>query len=131
VDDFVKALMQVSQYYQYFKDELTGTELGKEELMLCVAQRSAQRSGNPKVLNAAVAKMPRMTKFCTREIHFEGEEVFGSQKREADIPLGSEHKSPRLDKINFSHPRVWKRSSAAKEVGCNLNIIPEELSTDL
>jgi hypothetical protein len=49
VDDFVRVLMQVSRYYQFLKGELAGTGLGKEELMLCVAQRSAQRSGNPKV----------------------------------------------------------------------------------
>jgi hypothetical protein len=46
--------------------------------MLHVAQRSAQRSGNPKVLNAVVAKIPGAAEFCTREPYFEGEEVFGS-----------------------------------------------------
>jgi hypothetical protein len=59
MDDFVRALMHISRYYQYLKGELPGTGPGKEELMLCVAQRSAQRFGNPKVLNAAIAKMPR------------------------------------------------------------------------
>jgi hypothetical protein len=127
----LQALMQVSRYYQFLKGELPGTRLGKEELMLRVAQRSAQRSGNPKVLNAAIAKMPGAAEFYTREPHFEGEEVFGSQKRKADIPLGSEHESHRPDKVNFSHPRVRTRSSAAKEAGCSLNIILEELSPDL
>jgi hypothetical protein len=75
--------------------------------------------------------MPGAAEFCTREPHFEGEEVFGSQKRKADVPLGSEHESHRLDKVNFSHPRVRTRSSAAKEASCSLNIIPEELSPDL
>ena len=65
VDDFVRALMQVSWYYQYLKGELVGTEPGKEELMLRVAQCSAQRSGNPNVLNAAVANMPRAAEFYT------------------------------------------------------------------
>jgi hypothetical protein len=131
VDDFVRALMQVSRYYQYLKDELAGTEPEKEELMLHVAQHSAQRSGNPKVLNATVAKMPGAAKFYTREPHFKGEEVFGSQKRKADVPLGSEHELHRPDKINFSHPRVRTRSTTAKDVGCSLNIIPEELSPNL
>jgi hypothetical protein len=131
VDDFVKALMQVSRYYQFLKGELTGTGPGKEELMLCVAQHSTQRSGNPKVLNAAVAKMLGAAEFSTQKSHFEGEEVFGSQKRKVDVPLGSKHESHRLDKVNFSHPWVWTRSSTAKEVGCSLNIIPEELSLNL
>jgi hypothetical protein len=103
MDDFVRALMQVSRYYQFLKGELTRTGLGKEELMLCIAQRLAQRSGNPKVLNVAVAKMLGAAEFCTREPHFEGEEVFGSQKRKVDVPVGSEHESHRPDKINFSH----------------------------
>jgi hypothetical protein len=131
MDDFVRALIQVSRYYQYLKGELPGTGLGKEELMLRVAQRSAQRSRNPKVLNAGIAKMLGAAEFCTREPHFEGEEVFGSQKRKADVPLGFEYESHRSDKVNFSHPRVRTRSSAAKEAGCSLNIISEELSPDL
>jgi hypothetical protein len=131
MDDFVRAFMQVSRYYQFFKDDLIGIGPGKEELMLCIAQRSAQRSGNPKVLNAGIAKMHGAAEFCTREPHFEGEEVFGSQKCKADVLLGSEHKSHRPDKVNFSHPWVQTRSTAAKEAGCSLNIIPEELSPDL
>ena len=65
VDDFVRALMQVSRYYQYLKNELTRTGPRKEELMLHVAQRLVQRSRNPKVLNAAIAKMPGTVEFCT------------------------------------------------------------------
>jgi hypothetical protein len=131
MDDFVRALMQVSWYYQYFKGELAVTKLVKEELMLRVAQCSAQRSRNPKVLNAAIAKIPGAAEFCTREPHFEGEEVFGSQKRKADVPLGSEHESHWPDKVNFSHPRVRTRSTTAKEASCSLNIILEEFSPDL
>jgi hypothetical protein len=41
VDDFVKALIQVSRYYQFLKGEHAGTGPGKEELMLQVAQHSA------------------------------------------------------------------------------------------
>jgi hypothetical protein len=93
--------MQVSRYYQYLKGELVGIGLGLEELMLRVAQYSAQRSRNSKVLNATITKMPRAAKFCTRKPHFEGEEVFGFQKRKADVPLGFQS-----DKINLSHSRV-------------------------
>jgi hypothetical protein len=41
LDDFVRALMQVSRYYQFLKDELAGTGPGKEELILRIAQRLA------------------------------------------------------------------------------------------
>jgi hypothetical protein len=131
VDDFVRALIQVSMYYQFLKDEYAGIGPGKEELMLRVAQRSALRSGNPKALNVATAKMPGAEEFCTQEPHFEGEEVFGSQKRKADIPLGSEHESHRPDRVNFSRLRVRTRSTAAAGTSNSLSDIPEEPSIDL
>jgi hypothetical protein len=53
--------------------------------MLWIAQRSALRSINPKALNVAMARMPRVEEFCTQEPYFEGKEVFGSQKHKADI----------------------------------------------
>jgi hypothetical protein len=131
VDDFVRALIQVSRYYQFLKGDYAGTGLGKEELMLWVAQRSVLRSGNLKALNVAMAKMPGAEEFCSREPPFEGEEVFGSQKRKADIPLGSEHESHRPDRVNFSRPRVRTRSTVATGASCSLSGIPEEPSTDL
>jgi hypothetical protein len=131
VDDFIRALIQVSRYYQFLKGEYARTGPGKEELMLRVAQRSALRSGNPKALNVTMAKMLGVEEFCTREPHFEDEEVFGSQKSKADILLGSEHESHRPDRVNFSRPRVRTRSTAAADASCSLSDIPEEPSTDL
>jgi hypothetical protein len=75
--------------------------------------------------------MPGAKEFCTREPHFEGEEVFGSQKRKANIPLGSEHKSHRPDRVNFSRPQIRTRSTAAAGASCSLSDILEEPSTDL
>ena len=97
VDDFVRALVQVSRYYQYLKDKHVGIGSRKEELMLWIIQRSTLWSRHPMALNVAMAKMHGAKEFCTREPNFEGEEVFGSQKRKADIPLGSEDKSYRLN----------------------------------
>ena len=75
---------------------------------------------NPKVLNVAMAKMLGAEDFCTREPYFEGEEVFGSQKRKVDISLGFEHKSYMPDKVNFSCPRVRTRSTRARGANCKL-----------
>jgi hypothetical protein len=75
--------------------------------------------------------MPRVEEFCTQEPHFEGEEVFGSQKYKADIPLESEHESHRPDRVNFSSPRVRTRATAAADASCSLSDILEEPSTDL
>jgi hypothetical protein len=131
VDDFVRALIQVSRYYQFLKGDYAGTSPGKEELMLRVVQRSALRSGNPKALNVATAKMPGAEEFCTREPYFEGEEVFGSQKHKVDISLESEHESHKPDRVNFSRPRIRTRSTAAAGASCSLSDISEEPSTDL
>jgi hypothetical protein len=78
-----------------------------------------------------MVEMPGAEEFCTREPHFEGEKVFGSQKRNADIPLGSEHESHRPDRVNFSRPRVMTRSTTTAGASCSLSDIPEEPSTDL
>jgi hypothetical protein len=47
------------------------------------------------VLNDALAKMPKTAKFCTYVLHMEDEEVFGSQKRKLDVPLGDKQESHR------------------------------------
>ena len=106
VDDFIRALMQVVRYYQYLKGDRAGTGPVKKELQLCAVQRTAERTGDPKVLNVAMAKLLGAEIFCTLAPHMAGEEVFGSQKQKVDVPVGFEGKSHRPDKINFSRPRI-------------------------
>jgi hypothetical protein len=59
------------------------------------------------------------------------EEVFGSQKRKADVPLGFEGESHRPDKVNFSRPRIATRSSRANHASCSLPIVVEEVFLEL
>ena len=106
--------MQVVAYYQYLNGDRPGTGPAKEELLLRVAQRTTQRSGNPIALHAAMAKLPGASDFCKREPHLEGEEVFGSLKRKLDLPPGCEEDSHRPDKINFSRPRVQTRQRISR-----------------
>ena len=47
--------------------------------------------------------------FCTRDPHHEGVEVFGSQKRKPDTPIGADEDSHRPDTLNFSQPCPPKR----------------------
>jgi hypothetical protein len=61
-----------------------------------------------------MAKLLEAELFCTREPHMASEEVFGSQKRKADVPLGFEGKSYRPDKVNGLRPG---------QVGLNMLII--------
>jgi hypothetical protein len=123
--------MQVVQYYQYLKGDRAGTGPGKEELQHRAAQRTAERTRDPKVLNVAMAKLPGAELFCTHAPHMAGEEVFGSQKRKADVPLGFEGESHRPDKVNFSRSRIATRSSRANHASCNLPDVVEEVSSEL
>jgi hypothetical protein len=131
VDDFIRALMQVIWYYQYLKGDRAGTGPGKEELQLRAAQRTTERTGDPKVLNVAMAKLPGAELFYTRAPHMAGEEVFGSQKRKTDFPLGFEGESHRPDKVNFSRPRIATRSSRTNHASCSLPDVVEEISPEL
>jgi hypothetical protein len=123
--------MQVVRYYQYLKGDRAGTGPGKEELQLRAVQRTAERTGDPKVLNVAMAKLPGAELFCIHAPHMAGEEVFGSQKRKADVPLGFEGESHRPDKINFSRPRIATTSSRANHASCSLPDVVEEVSPEL
>jgi hypothetical protein len=58
--------MQVVQYYQYLKGDRVATDPGKGELQLRAAQHTAERTGDPKVLNNAMAKLLGAELFCTR-----------------------------------------------------------------
>jgi hypothetical protein len=131
VDDFIWALMQVVRYYQYLKGNRAGTGPGKEELQLRAAQHTAGQTGDPKVLNVAMAKLLGTELFCTCAPHMAGEEVFGFQKRKADVPLGFESESHRPDKVNFSRPRIATRSSRANHASCSLSDVVEEVSPEL
>jgi len=102
--------MQCIAFYQYLKSKRGGTGPWKE-LKLQAAQRSSERTGNTKSLHKAISKMPGAEKLCIRTPHLEGEEVFLSLKRKADLPLGSEYDSHRPDKISVSRPHVETRSS--------------------
>jgi hypothetical protein len=123
--------MQVVSYYQYLKGDRAGTDYGKEELQLRTAQCTVERTRDPKVLNVAMAKLPRVELFCTREPHLAGEEVFGSQKQKVDVPLGFEGESHQPYKVNFSCPRIATRSSRAIHASCSLPDMVEELSSEL
>jgi len=60
------------KYYQYLKGSQVGTEPSKEELLLRVAQRSAERTGNPNSLSQAISNILEVQEFVSREPHLEG-----------------------------------------------------------
>jgi hypothetical protein len=131
VDDFIRALMEVVRYYQYMKgNRASSTDPEKEELQLHAVQRTTKRTRDPKVLNVAMAKLLGVELFCTREPYLAGEEVFGSQKRKTNVPLGFEGESYWPDKVNFSRPRIATRFIRVKHASCSLPDMVEELSLE-
>ena len=99
--------------------------------MFCIAQRIAEQTGNPKILNVIVDKLHGVEFFCTCEPYLAGDEVFGFQKRKTDIPLSFEGKSHQLDKVNFSHPWIMTKSSRVNHANCTLPDVVEDLSPKL
>ena len=104
VDDFVRAFMQCTNYYQFLKGGCSGTGPSRQELRL----RQAQRSGRLDKLFDTMETMPEGKEWCTRTPYFEGNKVFGSTARQLNLPLGSQFDSHRPDKMNFSRPRVQR-----------------------
>jgi len=72
-------------------------------------QRLAQRIGDPTVLQKILLDMPGGKEFCTRNPYLEGAEVFGSQKRRPNTPIGDDGDTHRPDTMNFSRLRPDKR----------------------
>jgi len=124
VDDYVRAFTQVVSYYQFSKGDRAGVGPNKEDLRLCLAQRNANMSGDPRKLHAVLQELPGASTFCTREPHLEGEEVFLSLKRKTHVPIGSEFDSHRPDKISISRPLKKTRHA-----GSNLNAEAEPQPT--
>lgn len=65
-------------YYQYLKGNPFGTGLGKEELLLRVAQRLSEQTSNLKALIEEISNIREVQDFFNIEPHFKGEKKFGS-----------------------------------------------------
>ena len=86
----------------------------REELKLRCVQCRVQCTGDPGVIQSALFGMRGADDFCTQDPHHEGTEVFGSQKRKLDIPIGANDESHRPDTINFSWPHPLKKVTRAR-----------------
>ena len=126
VDDYIRAFLQVVAYYQFLKGGIGGVGPSKEELKLRWAQRRAERTGDPIVLQRAFLDMSGAEDFCTREPHLEGAEVFGSQKRKPNTPIGADSETHRPNTINFSCPNLGKRET--RSGAATLPTVIEEVS---
>jgi hypothetical protein len=94
---------------QMINYKASGTGPSKQELKL----RAARRSSDPKKITEALNQLPGVEVATTRIPHLEGKEIFGSTKQKLDLRPGDDGDSHRLDKVNFSQPRVQTRSKTA------------------
>jgi hypothetical protein len=101
--------MQMTNYRAYLKGKSFGTIPSKQELKL----RVARRSGDPKKIAEALNQLLGVEVATTWISHLEGEEIFGNTKQKLDLSLGDDGDSHRLDKVNFSQPRVQTKSRTA------------------
>ena len=60
--------------------------------------------------------MPGGEEFSTPNPHLEGAEVFGSQKRRPDTPIGADDETHHPDTINVSRIRPGKRLTRSNPV---------------
>ena len=97
----------------------------REELRLRSAQRRAHRIGDPGVIQSTLLGMPGADDYCTWDPHHEGAEVFGSQKRKLNTPIGADDETHRPDTISFSRLPPLKRVTRA--CAATLPTIPEEV----
>jgi hypothetical protein len=61
---------------------------------------------DPIQIAIVVSKYTSSFGFFARISHLEGDEIFGSAKCKADLPLRLEADSHRHDRVNFSCPKV-------------------------
>jgi hypothetical protein len=108
-NDKIRAVMQMTNYMAYLKGKASGTGPSKQELKL----RAARHSGDPKKIEEVLSQLPGVEVATTRIPHLEGKEIFGSMKRKLDLPPSDDGDSHRLEKVNFSQPRVQTRSKTA------------------
>jgi hypothetical protein len=118
VDDYIRAFLQVVAYQQFLKGGAGGDGPSKEELKLRCAQRRAQRTGDPAVLQKVLIDFEGVDEFCTHSPHLEGAEVFGSQKRKPDTPIGADDETHRPDTVNFSRLHVAQRTTRSHAYPC-------------
>lgn len=74
--------------------------------------RALQSQDGKKIVDV-LTKLPKGQEFCTCLPHLEAEKTFGLTKRRLDMLFGLESDSHYPNKVNFFHPCVHTRSTAA------------------
>ena len=110
VDDYSRAALQSSRYFNFLKGGRSGTRPSTSVLKL----RLASQISNPSKIAKLVDDASDVVGVNTRISHLEGERVFGSAKRKLDLPPGDETDSHRHDCVNYSVPKLSKKGSPSQ-----------------
>ncbi len=98
----MRTLEKSSLYYAFLQGGAYGIKLNKNELCL----RRVTQFGDQMQIVVAIAKYISSSNLFTRILHLEGEEMFGSTKRKANLLPRSKVNSHQHDQVNFFHPKV-------------------------
>jgi hypothetical protein len=101
VDDLIYAFMQIANYRSWLKGGYTGKGFDSVSLKLKIVVKC----GDPKLLADAMKSYPRLEDLNIRDCALEGSELFGSTKRNLDLPPSADCDSHRPDKVNYSISR--------------------------
>jgi hypothetical protein len=97
--------MQSTNYTKYLEGGHNGRGPNKNELKL----KTSMQNCDPQKL-ATIVTATRSGLSCII-LHLERKKVFGSCKRQLDLPLGLDNDSHRPNKVNFFVPKLDTRSN--------------------
>ena len=107
VDDYSRAALQSTAYFNFLKGGRSGTGPSTSVLRLRVAARIA----NPSRVAKAVEDVSCAAGLNTRVPHLDGERVFGSAKQKLDLLPGDASNSHRHDRVNYNIPKLSRTAS--------------------
>ena len=107
VDDYSRAALQSTAYFNFLKGGRSGTGPSTSVLRLRVAAWIA----NPSRVAKVVEDVSCGAGLNTRVPHLEGEKVFGSAKRKLDLPPGDASDSHRHNRVNYSISKLSRTTS--------------------
>ena len=110
VDDYIKAALQSTGYFNFLKGGRCGTGPSSSVLRL----RLASWSADPLRVAKAVDDIFGVAGLNIQVPHLEGEKMFGSAKRKLNLPPRDESDSHHHDRINYSVPKLLKRASPSQ-----------------
>lgn len=111
-DDWVRAIMQMTNYRAYLKRGTFGKGPSKHDLKLMRAMAFC----DGKKIVIGLNEMLGVDDVWTQILHLEGEEIFESTKRKFNLPIGSKGHSHHPNKVKFSYLLVQIRSRTITKV---------------